>query len=164
MNYEFCTYFVAGALDPPMLIYVTSLNDSTYFKLSWPPSFTLEHTDINYRVCNNATNTCVNTTDTAVTSIVMCSPVLYQVSACNSVGCSENTTVIHPQGIFTQSIYRIPETFGDRFNFGDLVIEKSTAKCTLVNQGKLCLMADLPDMCACFSSMTEVASSSTGWE
>ncbi len=88
--------------------------------LTWTPPFTLDITDldpdITYRVCNNDTNTCVDTADTSyifLTSNTKFS-VKFLVSACNPVGCSDNSTITvtvtlnkspHSTGTFLTSQY-----------------------------------------------------------
>ncbi len=94
-------------LDPGLLDPVTDLTSEYYNDynqiLNWTPPFTLDITDLdpdisNYTICNSASHTCVNTTDTSYIFPTTCFPVEYSVSACNPVGCSEIATVLYPIG------------------------------------------------------------------
>ncbi len=97
----FCFLFGAGVLDSPTIVEVDDASDS-HITISWTPPFTVDITnldpDITYCVYNNSNTPCVTTTDTSYTFEAQCSPVMYYVSACNPVGCSDNATVIYPQG------------------------------------------------------------------
>ncbi len=72
--------------------------------LTWTPPFTLDITDVDpditYRVCNDSTDTCMDTADTSVLFETMCDPVEYYISACNPVDCGGNATMVFPQGKF----------------------------------------------------------------
>ena len=91
------TLIISGLADPPSTVSVSNSNSLNQV-LSWDAPFTLDITDvvddIIYRVCNNITNTCVDTTNTIYVFPTTCDPVAFDVSACNPVGCSDNATVV----------------------------------------------------------------------
>lgn len=89
----------SGLLDSPTQLATSALIQNQI--LTWTPPPTLDitdlHPDIIYRVCNNVTDTCVNTGDTSYiipTTAFFSSATEYRLSACNPVGCSQNVTFL----------------------------------------------------------------------
>lgn len=90
-------YSLTGLLHPPTLNEPIEYN-SSHQMFTWTGPFSLDITDldpdITYRVCNNATSICVDTTDNSHVFPTLHSSTNYSVSACNPVGCSEKSVAV----------------------------------------------------------------------
>ncbi len=87
----------SGLLNSPSDVSI-EYHDISRITLTWTSPFTLDITeldnDITYRICDNYTITCAESTITSHSFLTTHLPVEYSVSACNPVGCSENTTLV----------------------------------------------------------------------